>query len=125
MKALILAALLSLTACAPGDDLFSATRNVDPVRAWEPYPWNEPEFIVIDLPQEITQLDGVDPAWIPPGAKILACVQEIGPMKRGQACVIAISSDIDHRLYVKVLRHEKAHCRGWEHGQPKPEGEFG
>jgi hypothetical protein len=96
-----------------------------PLRAWEPYPWNEPEFLVINLPQVTVQKVCVGDAWLPPGWSILACVQEIGPMRRGQGCVIHIARDIDVVLYNKILRHEKAHCRGWEHGQPVPEGDYG
>ncbi len=95
-----------------------------PQGAWEPNFWNEPEFVVVDLPQVVVQKVCAKGEVVPPGRLILGCVQRLGPMRRGEACVIHMSSDIDIRLYREVLRHEKAHCRGWQHGQPAPEGAF-
>ena len=112
---ILMATVLGLSACS----------TFDPIRAWEPYRWNEPEFVIVNLPQELVQDVCLGGQVTLPKGKVLACVQELGPMKRGQACVIHISSDIDIRLYQKILRHEKAHCRGWQHGQLVPEGDFG
>ena len=111
----LLVALLFLSACAQPPGVLAP---------WFDNPVLDPEFVVLDYP-----LAGVEvncQYWgnfvIKEGWTIHGCVIQIGPFRPGEACVIFMNRDLPYAQYVKTLRHEKAHCRGWRHGQPQPEG---
>lgn len=90
----------------------------DPWTNWGP---DEPVMVILHLPLKL-----VHPVCIafgvpmpPPGSSLGACAA-IGPTV--EPCQIIMPNNVPDPMYVKVLEHEKAHCRGWEHGDPQPEG---
>ncbi len=111
---------LVLTACV------AITNDIRALRAWEPSS-RDPEFVILNLPQPLAQrtCEIMGDFVTPEDTAVLGCVQEIGPFEPGEACFIVMAGDLPEWFYGLILRHEKAHCRGWRHGQPFPEGEFG
>ncbi len=104
--------------------VLSACTTSDPWKST----WADPEFVVIerDYPkagQLCAEYYGTS-AWT--GYFMEACVlnEVVEPIKvpRQKACLIVITKDLEAEHKAKVLEHEKAHCRGWWHGDPKPEG---
>lgn len=90
---------------------------------WEDWGLQEPEYTILELPGPLVTPVCIASGTAPPdpGHTILACAP-LGPVKE---CTIIINGDMPYRFYLAVMRHEKAHCRGWDHGDPFPEGELG
>lgn len=117
---LAFSALFFLSGCA------TLTTDEQALKYWEPV-LNEPEFVIVNLPAAQAQAacEVLGNFRTPEGWKILGCVDRLGPRKMGEACLIIMNGQLWRDDYEKILRHEKAHCRGWEHGQPVPTGDVG
>lgn len=99
--------------------LMLAAPDPEPRDPWENWGKEEPVMVILHVPMSIVggicYLMGTP--LPPPGQMIYGCAEVGGPV-----CQIIMPRDsITVDQYKHILRHEKAHCRGWVHGDPQPE----
>lgn len=104
---------LMLLASAAAVACVSMPQETDP---WKDWGAAEPEYNILIFPLGPIQVLCGGPV---PGFSIFGCTY-VGT----DPCQIFMASPVQlgEEQYQAVLRHEKAHCRGWEHGEPQPEG---
>lgn len=84
---------------------------------WKHWGVREPEYLIMHFPLGmVADLCGIKAAE---GETILGCaIPEVSPCQ----IIMAHPGWYGPGWYQLVLDHEKAHCRGWGHEDPQPEG---